>query len=201
MQLFDTTFEEPKKNIEFDEELLDAESGEAMRFWESASYFVVLGAGNKKEAEVRSGVGVPVLKRVSGGGCVLQGPGCLNYALILDTQKRPELSKIDSTNRYVMERNCAALRPLVDGVEVRGITDLAVGGLKFSGNAQRRKRRFILFHGTFLYGFDISMIEKTLNIPEKQPDYRLGRSHRDFLTNVALDPADIKQRMKDIWKV
>src|SRR6185312_14823878 len=43
-------------------------------------------------------------------------------------------------------------------IEIRGCTDLALdprpstleSALKFSGNAQRRKKHFLLFHGTFL---------------------------------------------------
>ena len=199
MKILDVTFSEPEANLKFEETLLDSEEQEVLRFWESETYFVVLGYGNKQISEVHTDAGVPVLRRVSGGGTVLQGPGCLNYCLILDMEKRPELSKVDTSNRFIMERNRSALLPLLPEVQIQGITDLAIGNLKFSGNAQRRKRRFILFHGTFLYNFDISMIEKILKPPEKQPEYRQKRSHVDFLTNIELSPQVIKKRLKDAW--
>jgi lipoate-protein ligase A len=76
----------------------------------------------------------------------------------------------------------------------------AIGNsLKFSGNAQRRKKNFLLFHGTFLLNFDIALIDKFLRMPSKEPDYRQGRSHKDFLTNVDL-PADVvKKSMTEAW--
>src|SRR5204863_6569004 len=109
-------------------------------------------------------------RRCSGGGAVLQGPGCLNYSLVLRLDSHPALHTVTGTNRFVMERNRAALESfLIRGtppqealfsksdignwkseIAVRGHTDLALGDHKFSGNAQRRRRRAVLFHGTFL---------------------------------------------------
>jgi lipoate-protein ligase A len=57
----------------------------------------------------------------------------------------------------------------------------------------------MLFHGTFLLAFDIELIERTLAIPAKQPAYRRNRSHRDFLTNIAVEAAAIKQALKRAW--
>ena len=44
---------------------------------------------------------------------------------------------------------------LGQAVEIEGHTDLAIDGVKFSGNAQRRRRDALLFHGTILLGFDL----------------------------------------------
>src|SRR5207253_7193116 len=84
-------------------------------------------------------------------------------------------------------------------VEMQGHTDLALRGLKFSGNAQRRKRHFLLFHGTFLVHFDISLMEKMLLLPSKQPAYRANRSHADFLTNLDLPPQILKAGLREAW--
>jgi lipoate---protein ligase len=88
----------------------------------------------------------------------------------------------------------------MEPVEVCGHTDLALGGRKFSGNAQRRKRRALLFHGTFLWGFDLSLVGRFLKFPSRQPDYREGRSHDDFLTNLPLSPALLKQALAEAWQ-
>ena len=77
-------------------------------------------------------------------------------------------------------------RSLGAPVEWQGQTDLAIGGLKFSGNAQRRRRRFLIFHGSFLLHLDISLLEKALPLPSREPDYRADRSHTDFLMNLKL---------------
>ena len=85
------------------------------------------------------------------------------------------------------------------GIEIQGFSDLALGRLKFSGNAQYRKRRFLLFHGTFLLGLDISLMDKLLPVPSKQPPYRQNRSHASFLTNLDLPPHAIKDRLRQAW--
>ncbi len=197
MHFIDTSFPTPEQNLAADEFLLDQEQ-EVLRFWEPNSYFVVLGHSNKIKAEVKS-TEIPVFRRVSGGGCVLQGPGCLNYALVLDSS-RPGLEKIDSTNRAIMEKNRNALLLLLPDVQIQGVSDLTLHNLKFSGNAQRRKHRFILFHGTFLLTMDLTMVEKVLNMPEKQPDYRKNRPHGGFIANVPVESAAIKDCLKTEWQ-
>jgi lipoate-protein ligase A len=57
---------------------------------------------------------------------------------------------------------------------------------KFSGNSMRMKRTHLLYHGTLLYNFDLALIEKCLRSPPRQPEYRRGRAHGDFVTNLPL---------------
>jgi len=86
-----------------------------------------------------------------------------------------------------------------DPVTVEGFTDLAVNGLKFSGNAQRRKRRCLLFHGTFLLDLDLSLVEQLLRPPSRQPAYRENRSHTDFLTRLGCEASAIKAALQQVW--
>ena len=44
-----------------------------------------------------------------------------------------------------------------------------------------------MHHGTILYDFEINLVGRYLQEPAKQPDYRRGRPHASFLTNVWLD--------------
>ena len=208
MQFLDLTLSTPPENLACDEALLDLceQNGEheILRFWESPQHFLVLGYSNKSATEVnldsarRSGV--PVLRRCTGGGAVLQGPGCLNYSLILRIPDSGALAHITDTNASLMLRHKEALRPILgDTVEVRGTSDLALGALKFSGNAQRRKRKFLLFHGTILQNLDIELVERLLPTPSRQPDYRHNRPHREFLANVEVDSASLKLALRHQW--
>ena len=90
MKWLDHTLATPAENLACDEALLDLceEAGvEILRFWESRQIFVVVGYGNRVASEVNVEEcrrrGVPILRRCSGGGTVVQGPGCLNYNLTL----------------------------------------------------------------------------------------------------------------------
>ena len=144
---------------------------------------------------------MPVLRRCSGGGTVLQGPGCLNYALLLRITEAGPLATISGTNRFVMERNRAALQKLLSApVMVQGHTDLTLVGLKFSGNSQRRRSRWLLFHGTFLLRLELDLMERCLAMPSLQPAYRANRRHRDFLTCLGLAPEAVKAALRQAWE-
>jgi lipoate---protein ligase len=209
MQFIDYSFPTPAENLACDEALLDqAESDhgtECLRFWESSVPFVVLGRSNPFRTETFpvacAAAGIPIHRRCSGGGTVLQGPGCLNYTLILSIADRPELESVTSTNRFVMIRNSTLLQPLIDRpITVDGVTDLSLDGRKFSGNAQRRRRRFTLFHGTFLIDFDLTQIDRFLPLPTRQPDYRNNRSHAEFLISIPIPRSTLKQAFQEGWQ-
>ncbi len=206
----DLTLPSPAENLALDEALLlDAEAGqgpEVLRFWMSPTPFVVVGLGGKVREEVQEAAcearHIPVLRRCSGGGTVVQGRGCLNYALILQVVPNGPLSTIQGANRFIMERNAAALSGLLNRpLTTQGHTDLTLDGLKISGNAQRRLRHYILFHGTFLLNFDLSLIRELLPTPALQPTYRKNRSHEDFLANLGVTDEEVKRALRAAWEV
>jgi lipoate-protein ligase A len=208
LSFLDLTWPTPEENLACDEALLDWCDGGggpgALRFWEPGQYFVVVGYANQVEAEVKVEAcrthGVPILRRCSGGGTVLQGPGCLNYSLVLEINADERLRNITQTNRWIMESHQRELAArLNEPVRVQGHTDLTLGPRKFSGNAQRRKRRAVLFHGTFLLQFDLSLVERFLLLPKQQPAYRQNRSHEEFLTNLKLPSTTVKEMLGQAW--
>jgi len=207
LRYLDLTLPTPAENLACDEALLDwcersREEG-LLRFWMPEEYFVVIGYGNQIATEVNEkncqDLGIPILRRCSGGGTVLQGPGCLNYALVLPIEEH--FQGITETNCFIMKRHAEALTPLLDEpVSVGGHTDLIFKLRKFSGNAQRRRRRFLLFHGTFLLAIDPELMEQVLPAPSRQPDYRKNRSHAEFLTVLPLLPDRIKEALQTAWQ-
>jgi lipoate-protein ligase A len=50
-----------------------------------------------------------------------------------------------------------------------------------------------LYHGTLLYRFPLEKISEFLKMPARQPPYREHRSHKDFLTNLPLTAATLRQ--------
>jgi lipoate---protein ligase len=207
----DLSLPSPAENLALDEALLnvcDTGGPESLRFWESPVPFVVVGYGNRIATEVDVPVceaaGVPILRRCSGGGTVVQGPGCLNYNLVLRIPETGPLTNVTGTNRFIMERMRDALQPLsADPVVVEGHTDLAVkrGGsvLKFSGNAQRRRRHAIVFHGTLLLGFDLDLVPRLLRHPSAEPGYRTGRGHLDFVTHFPASRSEVRRAIAAAW--
>ena len=204
MQLLDLTLDTPAKNLALDEALLEAaeqstEPTEVLRLWESPELMVVVGSSTHVADEVNVDacrrLRVPVLRRPSGGAPIVAGPGCLMYAVVLSYQLRPELRMIDRAHRFVLETIAAALSRIVPGIKRAGISDLALGDRKFSGNSLRCKRTHFLYHGTLLYQFPLEQIETLLKMPARQPDYRQGRPHGEFVMNLPLDAQSLKQSL------
>jgi lipoate-protein ligase A len=206
VRLLDLSFDSPAENLACDEALLDelevGTGAPTLRFWESPVHFVVLGYSNRIDIETNRAEcerrGIPIVRRSSGGGAVLQGPGCLNYNLTLPITD--ETASITATNRFVMGRHREAMESLIKRqVEQQGCTDLTIDGLKFSGNAQRRRSRALVFHGCFLLNLDLQLMEAVLAHPSKEPDYRNHRSHREFLMNLNLSTEAVKPSLGQIW--
>ncbi|MCR4412580.1 MAG: lipoate--protein ligase family protein [Thermoguttaceae bacterium] len=206
--LLDLTLPTPAENLALDEALLDeAEAApepiETLRLWEPAAPMVVVGRSSKVANEVCveacRRLAVPVLRRTSGGAAVVTGPGCLMYALVLSLQRRPSLRMVEHAHRVVLDRIAAALAPLAPRVCRRGTSDLALGDDKFSGNSIRMKQTHLLYHGTLLYDFPLRLIDECLAMPPRQPEYRKGRGHRAFVTNLAVPKESLRRALVAAW--
>jgi lipoate---protein ligase len=257
MLLLEQTLPTAAENIALDEALIEeAEAAscpsELLRLWEPTSPLVVIGRSSRAAAEVRldlcARLGVPVIRRASGGAAIVTGPGCLMYALVLSFELRPTLRAIDAAHRFVLSRLSESLRRHVASVDICGTSDLAFrtadassaqgtapnpppfqgrarGGSdsprlftppptlhpqgerdlkcalrKFSGNSLRVKRRHMLYHGTLLYDFDLALVERLLAHPPREPQYRGGRPHSEFIANLPMPREAIKQSLIDAWQ-
>lgn len=208
MWFLDLTLETPAANLALDEALLEeAECSEApreiLRVWEPTSPMVVLGRSSKIQNEVRvercRELGIQILRRASGGATILTGPGCLMYAVLLSYQLRPQLRMLDVAHRTVMETHHAAISSLGMDCSMQGICDLTLNGKKFSGNSLRCRRSHLIYHGTLLYDFDLTMIEQCLGDPIRKPEYRQSRSHLDFLTCLPVGRESLIKALRDVW--
>lgn len=208
----DLSLDDPAACLAADEALLDwveqCPGPEILAFWTPRQPFVVVGYANHTGREVNldacARAAVPVYRRCSGGGTVVQLPGGLNYSLILRSDPGGPCASITGANRFIMETNRAAIAALLPGgsggaISVRGHTDLCLGPLKFAGNAQRRRRQHLLFHGTLLLNCDLSLISHLLPMPSLEPDYRGHRPHAEFLTNLPLPADQVRQALARAW--
>jgi lipoate-protein ligase A len=196
----DISLPEASENLRLDEELL-AEGRGVLRLWESTRECVILGRSGVPDRDVHLAEcersGIPVFRRCSGGGAVLLGPGCINYSLIFPLEGNPQWRDVRQSLRSFLSRIQGGLA--VPGLRFEGTCDLALRNRKVSGSAQHRTNRAILHHGTLLYDFDASRAERFLKPPAREPRYRAGRTHRDFLGNLPLTADEIRRRMVRAW--
>ena len=208
MKFLDLTLPSPQENLALDEALLDwaeeiAPPVEFLRLWEAPQPLVVLGRSSRVDQEVDRPTceekSIPILRRSSGGAAVVVGPGCLMYAVVLSYELRPELKDIGRAHAFVLRSLAKELSAELANVTCAGTSDLVLidnspaTARKFSGNSIRAKRSHVLYHGTLLYDFDLSLIGTCLKLPLRQPNYRRARSHGDFVTNLPIGEIAIRK--------
>jgi lipoate-protein ligase A len=213
MKLLELTLGPPQHNIAaniaLDDALLEtAESGclddEILRFWEPEQPLVVIGRSSPIEQEVNLEFcqehRIPVFRRPSGGAAVVTAPGCLMYGLLLDYRRRPGLRMLQYAHEFVMTEMQRALRRIEIETRFEGTCDLTINGRKVSGNALRCKRNWMIYHGTFVCrDMQTDLIANCLGKPQREPDYRGGRSHADFVTRIPMDVDSVVMAIKQQW--
>jgi lipoate-protein ligase A len=213
LRFLDLTLDSPAENLALDDALLDeaegaAERGQAvaelLRVWEPRQTMVVVGRSSRIAQEVDLDAcrrrGLSVLRRSSGGAAIVTGPGCLMYSLVLSYAARPGLRMIDAAHRFVLSRLAGGLRALCGDVQCAGTSDLAIAGRKFSGNSMRCRRECFLYHGTLLYDFPLRDVAQLLRSPPRQPAYRNGRGHGEFLTNLTAQRDQLMDVLRAAWE-
>lgn len=204
---YDNTLSSVAENLALDEALLaDVElnsQAACLRFWQPSRLTVVLGRSNHPDAEVQLARciedGIPVLRRATGGGAVLVGPGCLCYSLVLPITDQHRSLGISRVTAELMRRTAEGLSAVRPDVNVRGTSDLAWNQLKFSGNAQRWLRQSLIHHGTLLVDFEIALLDRYLRHPTREPDYRQSRTHGEFVMNLHCDTDLLRRCLAEAW--
>lgn len=205
---FDATLDSPAENLALDEVLLEQVDRDpelaCLRFWHSPSNFVVLGRSNQVETEVEidacRAAKIPVLRRTSGGGTVIVGPGCLCYSLVLPLNNDLRRMGVAEVTSQLMSRTAAGLQSICPGAALSGTSDLVQGNWKFSGNAQRWLRQAFIHHGTLLFDFDLDLLQRCLKHPTREPAYRQARPHSSFVTNLPFDINALKSCLIQTWQ-
>lgn len=195
IRLLQHSFTQAEQNIACEERLLapmikTVPEQALVRIWDNEEASIVLGRAEKAKEQVHlqraSELGVKVLRRTSGGGTVVHGPGNLNLSFFLPYHMDERLKSIhDSYQLIIGWVRKALLEAFNCETNMKGSSDISIGDLKISGTAQARKRHGLLHHLTLLVDFDTSNISELLQEPAKRPDYRGERVHRQFVTTLS----------------
>ena len=208
MRYLDLTLPGIAANLALDEALLiEADErgggGPLLRTWEPDRLAVVLGASCRWREDVQAEAcradGVAIARRSSGGGTVVVGPGTLNLTVILKEDTAPGLGAVDAAHAFVLNRIAESIRALGPDVQVLGLGDLTLDRRKFSGSAQRRLKTHFFVHASILYDFPLERVARYTHPPRRQPAYRAGRAHEDFLTNLPLPRSALIAAVRAAW--
>ena len=122
---------------------------------------IIIGKNQNAAAEIDAnfvrGAGLPVVRRLSGGGAVYHDLGNVNFTFITD---RDEDAGIDL--RPFCAIVTAALASFGIQAEISGRNDITVEGRKVSGNAQYVRGGRVMHHGCILFDTDLSVLGRAL---------------------------------------
>lgn len=155
--------------------------------WEPEGVAVVIGHGQNAAQEVDLAAcrrdGVAVIRRRGGGGAVVLMPGvlCLSCAFLSGRSDSPYYF-FQQINLFIS--GLLARRFSLQGLEPAGISDIALGGRKILGCSMFKSRRLYFYQGSLLLNPDLARITAYLTHPSREPGYRRGRTHSDFLTSL-----------------
>jgi len=155
-------------------------------FWVPDKVYLVLGQSNRASRSLITdrviADEIPVLKRPSGGESVILSPKTLVISVRLISEK------LENPKVYFKQVNGAIIQGLqnmgIKDVGYRGISDITIGNKKILGSSIYRKKNIVFYHAVLNIAEDISLIGKYLQHPSKEPDYRKGRDHGDFVTSI-----------------
>lgn len=188
-----------------DQILKQCETKETLQLWIPKDIKVVLGSANKQETECIETQcrkdSVPVLRRYGGGGTVVLHPGCviISYGTWVKHQFKNDYY-FDKINQAVIKTLSKDFSSL-SGLSQAGISDIAFQNKKICGTSMFRSRNYLLYQASILVEKNIELIERYLNHPDKEPDYREGKSHRDFLTSLnEIDSSISSKKILEVLK-
>lgn len=156
----------------------------AFRIWIPPSPTIVLGRFSKLSEEVSNGAKLPIKRRLGGGCAVVLYPG----TLVLSVAVRRELNKGAFPREWVAFFNgivISALKKIgLRHVGEKGWGDIVYGDRKIGGISLYSTRSVVLYQLSLIYQLDLSIISENLKHPPREPDYRKGRNHGEFLTSI-----------------
>lgn len=154
--------------------------------WIPDKTYVILGASNSSETSVNAEKAnvdsISILKRSSGGQAVVLTAKMIVFSVlrINPIHVEPKIF-FQSFNLKLIEMFESIG---ISDVEQRGISDLAIRGKKIMGSAIYRKRDKFFYHAVLNVSEEPNIIADYLLHPSKEPDYREGRSHLNFITSL-----------------
>ena len=123
--------------------------------------------------------GIPVIRRMSGGGAVYHDYGNLNYSFILPNDN--DMLDFAKLTKPILQ----ALHAMgAKGATLSGRNDLEIDGKKFSGTAMYKKDSHILLHGTLLFRSDMSRLNDILQVRPDKIMSKGVKSVRSRVTNL-----------------
>ena len=124
--------------------------------------------------------GIPILRRLSGGGTVYHDPQNLNFSFVT----RYEPSRLHNF-RFFNTPVVRILRNLGVPAEMNDRNDILAGGRKISGSAQFSSKGRMFSHGTLLFNSELEELDRVLSVRMKHIRSKSHKSVRSTVANIS----------------
>jgi lipoate-protein ligase A len=155
--------------------------------WVPAFTCVVLGQSNKVEEALHVenilNDHIPVYKRPSGGEAVVLS----SHMIVVSILERKDTAR---TPRFYFETYNEKIIKALHGLGVRelraeGTSDICIRDKKILGSSIYRNKDLVFYHAVLNISESSSLMERYLKHPRREPGYRRGRTHGEFVTSLA----------------
>jgi len=174
---------DPWFNIAAEEYFLKNFREDIFMLWQNEASIIV-GKHQNTLAEINypyvKGNGIPVIRRISGGGTVFHDLGNLNFTFIQNGEKGKLVDFKKFTNPIL-----AVLNEMGVPAVFEGKNDLRVNGLKISGNAEHVFKNRVLHHGTLLFSSVLTDLGKALKVIPDRFNDKAVKSNRSIVANIS----------------
>ncbi len=195
IRLLLTDFNSGSWNMAVDEAVLEAVSAgqqlPTLRLYGWSPSAVTIGyfqsLHEEIDAEVCKKNVVPVIRRITGGGAVYHDKE-ITYSFIIPETHGLVVKDILASYKQISQGVIEGLKEFGLDVQFVPLNDLIIAGRKVSGNAQTRKQKTILQHGTVLLDVDVRKMFSLLKVSDEKIRDKL-------ITNVEERVTSLKQQL------
>ena len=201
-RLLELTLGDPYENLALEEALLRGAKVPTLRVWDNQKS-VVIGraqlAGFETDLAYCAEHSIPIVRRMTAGGTVYNGPGNINWTFVFPSNDAPPWLARASGAKGVFESFAGIVTEALAGCGVEAsfeAPNTVVGpGGKISGMAAYISREATLCHGTLLVSADLAEVER-LTRPSKQAlRRRYARSRNVKVANCGVEPSEFARRL------
>ncbi len=175
-----------KYNLPDIEILADNNSSTSFYVWIPDKTYLILGRSNNLESSLiqdrLKSNRIKVFKRPSGGETVVLTHKTLVISALIISEE------LKNTRKYFKVFNQKIIDVLekqgINNLSHKGISDIALNNKKVLGSAIYRTKGKLFYHSVLNISEPASSIEKYIKHPSREPDYRNGRKHSEFVTSL-----------------